>query len=429
MVSVNLSSVTVLASLLPGLPAAPAVPVLPPAAAAVAAGTTYYVDSGKGDDSAAGTSATAPWKSLDKVNAADLKPGDAISVKRGSRWTGTLTLSAEGTAARPIVVQPYGQGPLATISGQEGNCVVVSGDHWRVSGLRASRCQWAGFEVGGDGNHLVGVQADRNIAGIWITPTGSRNVVRDSTLKDNDRMSVNDDAPDNDSGAFGILVNGDDNLVTGNTITGSNAPSHDYRMDGAAVEIFDGDRNRVTYNRAHDNETFTELGATKGKTATGNVYAFNVVTSSLPQSSFLVTRGPRHVVGPVLGTVAVHNSVYLPGPRTLGWSCHGGCSPSILRLRNNAVRVGGQAGFEDGKGADEAGSVYEGRTARFRRGPGTVMADPRFVSRTDLRLRPGSPALGRGLPLSAAWFGGTALTTDITGKPLSSPPAAGAYQP
>ncbi|MBN6055129.1 hypothetical protein JYK22_24545, partial [Nonomuraea sp. RK-328] len=93
------------------------------------AGTTYYVDSRKGDDSAAGTSATAPWRSLDKVNAADLKPGDAVSLKRGSRWTGTLTLSAKGTAARPIVVQPYGKGPLATISGEEGNCVVVSGDH------------------------------------------------------------------------------------------------------------------------------------------------------------------------------------------------------------------------------------------------------------------------------------------------------------
>ncbi|NUR82619.1 MAG: hypothetical protein HOY71_00870 [Nonomuraea sp.] len=396
-----------------------------PTAADAQAGTTYYVDSRAGDDAAAGTSADHPWKSLDKVASIDLKPGDTVSVKRGSSFTGPLTLTAKGTAARPIVIQAHGTGALPRISGDEGDCVVVKGAYWRIAGLRASKCRWAGFELAGHHIELTGVQADGNVAGVWVTPSGSRNTVRDSVISGNNRMSVDDEGGDNDSGAFGVLLNGDDNLITGNTITGSYAKSHDYGTDGAAVEIFNGDRNRVTHNISRDNETFTELGAQKGKTATGNVFAFNVVTSSRGRGSFLITRGSGHVVGPVKGTIAVHNSVYLPAKDTIGWSCHDGCSPSILKLRNNVIAVGGEAGWEDGKGADDAGSVYFGRKLTFKLGPKSVRANPMFVSRTDLRLRPGSPALGRAVPLSSKWYGGAA-PKDVLGRPLAGD--AGAYQ-
>ncbi|MFD1934429.1 right-handed parallel beta-helix repeat-containing protein [Nonomuraea mangrovi] len=392
------------------------------------AGTAYYVDSKAGDDAAAGTSAATAWKSLAMVNAAALKPGDTVNLKRGGGWSETLTLAAKGTAARPIVLQPYGTGAAPKLSGQEQPCVVITGNHWKVAGIRASNCQWAGFEISGDGNELDGVAADRNIAGVHVAPEGSRNTIRNSTLTGNDRMSVNDDGGDNDSGAFGVLLNGDDNLVTGNTITGSYAASKDYGVDGAAIEIFNGDRNRITHNLSRDNVTFTELGARKGSTATGNVFAFNVVTSSRKLGSFLVTRGSGHVVGPVKGTLAVHNSVYLPAAKTIGWSCHDGCAPGILKLRNNVIVVGGEMGWEDGKGADDAGSVYLGRKKRFTLGPKSVIADPRFVSRTDLRLRPGSPAVGRAAVLSPVWFGGSAITKDFAGKALGGARDAGAYQ-
>lgn len=392
------------------------------------AATTYYVDSKAGDDAAAGTSATTPWKSLDAVNAADLKPGDIVSFKRGGSFTGPLTLSAKGTAAKPIVVRAYGTGKPARITGRTSTCVAITGNHWHVSGLRASNCRWAGFEISGDGNVLSGIEADHNVTGVSITHTGARNTVKNSKLTDNNRMSVNNKGGDDDSGAFGILLNGDDNLIADNTITGSHAKSHDYGIDGAAIEIFSGNRNRVLRNISHNNNTFTELGAKKGDTATGNLFAFNVVTSSLKSGSFLVTRGPGHIVGPVKGTVVVHNSVSMPARKTIGWSCHDGCSPSILKVRNNAIAVGGEAGFEDGTGADEAGNVYHARTAKFRLGSRSVMADPRFVSRSDLRLRAGSPARGRAVRLTPVWFGGETFAKDINGKPLPSAPHAGAYQ-
>ncbi|MFC4008794.1 hypothetical protein ACFOY2_16300 [Nonomuraea purpurea] len=411
-------SAAVVAALLPALPYD----------ALAAAGTAYYVDSKTGDDGAAGTSAATAWKSLARVNAADLKPGDTVNIRRGSRFKGSLTLTASGTAARPIVVRPYGTGTLAKISGMRADCVVIRGSHLRVSGLWASRCRWAGFLVFGDHNELSAVAADHNVAGVHITASGSHNTIRDSVLNDNDRMSVNDAGGDNDSGAFGVLLNGDDNLVAGNVITGSYAKSADYGADGAAVEIFNGDRNLIIHNTARDNETFTELGARKGRTATGNVLAFNVVSSALGRGSFLVTRGPRHPVGPVRGTIAVHNTVSLPARKTIGWSCHDGCSPSILKLRNNVIAVGGEAGWEDGQGADEDGSVYLGRTNHFKLGPNSVVADPKFVSRTDLRLRPGSRAIGRGLRLGPEWFGGRMITQDAAGESVGGAPDAGAYQ-
>ncbi|MGW4424238.1 NosD domain-containing protein [Streptosporangium sp. NPDC004631] len=398
--------------------------VTPPAGAK--ARNVYYVDSRRGDDSAPGTSPAKAWRSLDSVNATELRPGDVVLLRRGGSWKGPLRLGARGTAARPISVEPYGKGPAPRISGTDDDCVVLSGSHLLVAGVRASNCRWSGFELGGSRNELNGVLADRNVAGVHVI--GSHNVIRNSVLTRNNRMSVNDSGGDNDSGAFGVLLNGDDNLVARNVITGSYAASHDYGTDGAAVEVFNGDRNRVVQNIARDNETFVELGAEKGKTATGNLFAGNVVTSSQRRGSFLITRGPGHVVGPVLGTVAVHNSVYLPARDTIGWSCHDGCSPGILRLRNNVVVVGGQMGFEDGKGADEGGSVYQGESRRFRLGPRSVVADPRFRGRDDLRLRPGSPALGRGLKLGPDWYGGTPPARDVSGSPMSGPSDAGAYQ-
>ena len=78
-------------------------------------------------------------------------------------------------------------------------------------------------------------------------------------------MSVNDKGGDNDSGAFGVLLNGDDNLVVGNVIVDSYARSEDYGTDGAAVEVYNGDRNRVARNVSRDNETFVELGARRAR--------------------------------------------------------------------------------------------------------------------------------------------------------------------
>ncbi|WP_248959132.1 right-handed parallel beta-helix repeat-containing protein [Sphaerisporangium perillae] len=395
-----------------------------------AAGKVFYVDPREGDDEAPGTSPGKAWRSLERASSARLRPGDTLLLKRGGKWKGTLTLKGKGTSARPITVGAYGKGARPKISGREDDCVVVTGSYWRVSELRASDCGWAGFRVDGRHNDLWDLYADRNVTGVWISERGGRNVLRNSQMVGNDRMSVDDPEPDNDSGAFGVLLNGDDNRVVGNLIVGSYAASQDYVTDGAAVEIYDGDRNIVAHNVARDNETFTELGHRPGATSDGNLFANNVVTSSRKRGSFLITRGAGHIVGPVRGTVAVHNSVYLPARETIGFSCADGCSTKVLRLRNNIVKIGGTVGFEDGSGIDDAGGVYDGKLGEFKPGHRSIRADPRFVSRRDLRLREGSPAIGQGVPLGASWYGGASMAHDVAGRAIrrSKNPDAGAYQ-
>ncbi len=89
-------------------------------------GETFYV-SPAGDDAAAGTSEATPWKTVAKVNAAALAPGDTIAFQRGGVWQESLQPAASGTAEAPITFTAYGEGELPRFDGS---------DELAVAGLR-----------------------------------------------------------------------------------------------------------------------------------------------------------------------------------------------------------------------------------------------------------------------------------------------------
>ncbi|GJM81272.1 hypothetical protein HMSSN139_37680 [Paenibacillus sp. HMSSN-139] len=69
---------------------------------AEAAGTTYYVDSELGNDSAAGTSEASAWKTLTKANSMTFNPGDRILLKAGGVWINQyLDLKGSGHRRKP----------------------------------------------------------------------------------------------------------------------------------------------------------------------------------------------------------------------------------------------------------------------------------------------------------------------------------------
>lgn len=384
-------------------------------------GPTYYLDADSGDDSNSGNSPTDPWRSLAKVNGMDLPPGAKVLLRRGIEWSESLKPESSGTPLAPITFGAYGEGKAPVIRDQS-TCLSVSGDYLVVRDLEIRACSWAGIAVSGTHVRVESNYVTDTAAGIYLKRGATENSIVHNRLIDNNRMSVLTKEPGGDAGAFGVLVRGDNNEISHNTIAGSDAFSYDYGRDGAAVEIYGGIGNRIHHNIAVDNDSFTELG--NSRTA-DNSFTYNLVRSSLESSNFLVTRGGESKYGPVLGTSAHHNTVVLTGDASQGFVCYAGCSPSILSLRNNIVQAVAKVGYSDDT-FDEGNNVFNIGKQQFPVSSTSVVGDPRFVDAPggDFHLRPDSPAIDLGTPLGYEKdLDGMAVPADGDGDGTARPDA------
>jgi parallel beta-helix repeat protein len=149
-------------------------PQQPPLAAAwpddAPAGRRFHVDSVRGNDSRDGLSGGRAWRSLARLAAADLQPGDRVQLACGSVWKETLRLPASGTAARPIVVAAApGCTQPPTIDGSAdlpaGNWRRVAGDIYQAA-LADSPLQLFGT----DGPWVEAHHPNRSSAGTtWLS--------------------------------------------------------------------------------------------------------------------------------------------------------------------------------------------------------------------------------------------------------------------
>ncbi|MDR0883605.1 MAG: right-handed parallel beta-helix repeat-containing protein [Oscillospiraceae bacterium] len=148
-------------------------------------GTTYYVDSVGGSDDNAGTSQSAAWKSLAKINATTFQPGDKILLKSGGTWNGSLWPKGSGVLGSPILLGKYGGDalphiigngtdtvvPLGTdpLAGQKYNPVVFLGDqdYWVIENLEVSST----------------ATDDTNNIGIFLLTTGKTGQTRGLTVR------------------------------------------------------------------------------------------------------------------------------------------------------------------------------------------------------------------------------------------------------
>ena len=378
---------------------------LPGAANAAASGRTYYVDSVGGNDTNSGTSASSAWRTLSKASSAPLVPGDQLLLRRGDTWTGSLQIIKSGTGAAPIMFDAYGTGAAPLITGA-GTCIAVSGSYVVVRDLHADNCSWAGIAIAGAGDRAERNLITHNAAGVDVKPTATGAVIVHNELRDNNKMSVLTKSPSNDdSGAFGISLHGDNSEIAYNTISGSSAFSYDYGIDGAAVEVYGGRGNNIHHNLAVDDDAFTELGNPR---SADNTFTYNVYRSSLSNSIFLVTRGGNSSLGPVVRTMAGNNTAYLTGSSSEGFVCYAGCNRQILRLRNNIFQVVWKAGYADAAFDEDYDLFYRG-IFQFTRGAHSRVANPQFVDpgSGNFHLQSTSPAIDAGTNIG--------LTTDFDG--------------
>ena len=80
-----------------------------------AGAATYYV-SNEGSDDNDGKSPEAAWKTLARVSAADLQPGDAVLLRRGDQWREPLR-PRSGSEEGHITYGAYGEGPKPLLLG------------------------------------------------------------------------------------------------------------------------------------------------------------------------------------------------------------------------------------------------------------------------------------------------------------------------
>ncbi|TLX78221.1 hypothetical protein E9993_00640 [Labilibacter sediminis] len=79
----------------------------------------YYLSSSEGDDANDGT-IDSPWKTLDRISLASLKPGNTVNFKCGDRFDGHFVLNGSGTTEEPITITSYGEGAKPIITGEVG---------------------------------------------------------------------------------------------------------------------------------------------------------------------------------------------------------------------------------------------------------------------------------------------------------------------
>lgn len=413
--------------------------------AQVVSGNHYYVDCVAGNDANDGLSEATAWKTLTKANAASLIPGDSLLLKRGCTWTGSLQAKWNGTETSPITIGAYGTGDNPIIESNVNNTelVAITGSYLTIENLYTRGITFRvdaacgntplgyilgfSFKPGSHHNTLRSSKATGTYAGVFIqggTNPSHHNKILSNQLVDNTMMEPLDRTAWNDAGAFGVLLWGDDNEIAHNIMARNIACSYDYGTDGAAVELYGGQRNFIHHNKSFNDESFVELGSPRTQDTT---LAYNEFYSTNNQGAFLVTRGAQDGDGPAWRTKAYNNTAYMTGPETEGVVCYAGCSSEILSFRNNIIKAGLKDAYSDAP-FDEDYNIFGGTVQQLAGGKGahSKITNPLFVNPglQDLHLQATSPARDAGIELGLGYL------TDLDGNavPQGTAPDMGAYE-
>jgi len=177
--------------------------------------TEYFVNSISGNDSNAGTSSNAPWKSISKVSSKTLQLSDIGKFALGSAcskaaWETVFLIDYNGTQANPITFRAYGEGALPTFSngGQVWNKgIKITGDYIVIENLKVTNTGYGGFEIAKNADYNIIRNCEVSNCGMGILCYGSNNLFTRNYIHDL-KMVVDNEIPDSQSGGgdFGCLT-------------------------------------------------------------------------------------------------------------------------------------------------------------------------------------------------------------------------------
>ncbi len=181
-----------------------------PAPALRITGATYYV-SASGSDSNSGTSPGAAWRTVKRVDQASLHAGDGVLFEGGATFSDEVLMpGSSGASGSPIVFGSYGQ----------GNATLPQGVWFRGHND-------LGFEnltIGPEGG-VQGTGEDITIE--WCTighDSLAINAAAGSSNSNNRNWTIDDNSIDH-TGNSGMLLEGENFTVSGNTITNTGLDS------------------------------------------------------------------------------------------------------------------------------------------------------------------------------------------------------------
>jgi len=415
---------------------------------------TYYLDSVAGNDANAGTSESLAWKTLAKANTVNLLPGDSLLLKRGSVWTGPLKAKWNGTASNPILISAYGTGNLPHIHNTDstGEVVQITGSYQIIENLEVSNnpppadsgCIFngkptpVGWRVGfalkssSSYNTIRNSKSYNHTAGIHIASGSNHNKILNNELVKNTYMSVLTVGGDDDGGAAGIILNGDDNEIAYNYFADNNACTYDYGPDGISIEVFKAHNNIIHHNRAFNDLSFAEHGGDASRKTEDTTIAYNLYVNTMAEGgNFVNVRGSGQAWGPTLRTKVYNNVAYITSTTgSQGVICSAGCDSSILNLKNNII-VSNWKGIYADAPFDEGYNIIWNTThtwfqtqGNWTLSPTSKKTDPKFVNpaANDFHLQSTSPAINAGTNVG--------YTSDLDGVavPQGNAPDMGAYE-
>ena len=427
---------------------------------------TFHVDSRAGNDTADGHSPETAWQSLAKVQTTKLLPGDQIRFKRGSQFSGALTITNSGTTDAYIVLTDYGDpgdsAPAFTNTrfdpapGEFGNCIRLKGGFIRVENLHfhdtvAELSGRIGFEtmwelgaifIDKTARYCVVRNNEFVDCGVGIKSYGEGALIQHNLLRDCNRI-----LKEWNWGPIAIWLGGDHQEVSHNRIF--NYSVVDPRInwgpngygsgaDGSAIEIDDARVAKtnivIHHNFTRDNQGFLEVTwADVARNPDYRGFHIHHNVSDDYQQFVALWRGAECRIE--------HNTIIRRKVNANDWGVFNLTQHNGRNLiRNNIVVVEqGVVIFNLGKdGNARANSIIEnnlffaasGELNMGLEGPGeaAVFGDPLFVDyprgdrAADFALTAGSPAIDRGLRLGHA-------TGDVNmAIPANEMPDLGAFE-
>jgi hypothetical protein len=385
----------------------------------------FYIDSTSGDDQNSGTSEGAPWQTLAKVSSKKFRAGDHIYFKRGSSYSGGVSINGDGTAAHPITIGAYGSGEAPSFTNADrynhnGNAMQIRGDYHIVEDLyfhhtAAARPGATFLEVWDSGALHVSLGSDHVIIrnnefahnAKAIHSYSEHSLITHNYIHDTNGLDHKGFLSQPYWGPIGIHLGIGNQEISHNVIENMYVEGGEWGGDGGAIEIDDGrnhkDNIHIHHNQTRHNMGFLEISWTHdiARMPTSNiVIEYNVSRDYQDFVFWWAENMQSHISNntiirtDALAGMALDTVFMLEG--------------EDIAIRENIVIIRDEMWSPVFEGEDKDASVHTRNVywdiddgivkLGVAPGSGEFTADPQFIDFDggDYRLRPDSPAAGFG---------------------------------